>query len=113
MKDQNPFEILLKNWLTTISETTKFYLDHMVEVYERNVQSIWVFLIFVVLPIIAFVAWKFSDRYLHQKLMRDSLGSPLSLYRLMLWQRREHEFIIGLRRELPFLAKWFKQHTNL
>ena len=79
MKDQNPFEILLKNWLTLLSETLKFYLDWILLGYQNNVQSIWAFLIFIVLPIIAFVAWKFSDRYLHQKLMRDSLGSPLTL----------------------------------
>ena len=55
-----------------------------------------------------YVGWKFSDRYLHQKIMRESLSDPYTMNKLMNWRRRDHEFILSLRREINFLAKWFK-----
>jgi hypothetical protein len=66
-----------------------------------------------VVAIGGYIAWKFSDKYLHQKIMRDSLTDPSTLYKLMTWRRRDHEFILSLRREINFLAKWFKNTEDL
>ena len=66
-----------------------------------------------VLSVGGFIAWKFSDRYLHQKIMRESLTDPFTLNKLMKWRRRDHDFILSLRREINFLAKWFKNNEEL
>ena len=31
----------------------------------------------------------------------------------MKWRRRDHDFILSLRREINFLAKWFKNNEDL
>ena len=66
-----------------------------------------------VVAIGGFIAWKFSDKYLYQKVMRESLTDPYTLNKLMRWRRRDHEFILSLRREINFLAKWFKNTEDL
>ena len=66
-----------------------------------------------ILAIGGFIAWKFSDKYLYQKVMRESLTDPYTLNKLMRWRRRDHEFILSLRREISFLAKWFKNTEDL
>ena len=66
-----------------------------------------------VLAVGGFIAWKFSDKYLHQKIMRESLTDPYTLNKLMKWRRRDHDFILSLRREINFLAKWFKNNEEL
>ena len=67
----------------------------------------------LILAVGGFIAWKFSDRYLHQKIMRESLTDPYTLNKLMKWRRRDHDFILSLRREINFLAKWFKNTEEL
>lgn len=66
-----------------------------------------------ILSLGGFIAWKWSDKYAHQKIMRESLTDPYWLNKLMSWRRKDHEFILTLRREINFLAKWFKNTQNL
>lgn len=61
---------------------------------------------------ISFLGWINTDRYVSNKIMSSCLGTPATMNSLIHWNRKKHEFLIALKRELLFLGQWFKYHDN-